>query len=322
MNKSVSVSSPPIHITVLEECASTMDVASKMFYEQTASARPALPFAVQALSQTKGRGSGEREWKSPRGNLYLNIVLAPPSAKRVMHLFPCILAIALHTALNRVVTQHAATCTSSFSSFQIDSATSPLVLKWPNDVLIRSTGAKVCGNLVESLICKDRNETALNIGIGVNVATGVVISDGGRPGATLMDAVQFLIDTMMQQQQQRLRENSGNEDHQQTKSDTPTRSDAVAPEKEIPQLDAGVVAQLVCAELLSVLDGAVRLPDGVVPEFARRLDMKTLVYKRVVGGQARDETPLQPLRVTEHGTLIAKSTITEEEVELSAEYLF
>ncbi len=99
---------------------------------------------VQADEQSAGRGRLERRWFSPRGNLYISILLRcdVPPARNAELSFVSGLAVA-----DTVV---------SLLPKQAD-----VRLKWPNDVLV--DGAKISGVLIEEA------GGALIVGIGLNV---------------------------------------------------------------------------------------------------------------------------------------------------------
>ena len=295
---SAASSTGRIPITVVTECGSTMDVAAQMFATASSAgggAHCVAPFAVRAVAQTKGRGSNGRAWVSQLGNLHLTIILPLPSSLRpnIMPMFPCILGIALFDALNRVVVtaNTAATampslpCALKDTDGDVVAASSPLVLKWPNDVLVRATSAKLCGSIVESAYASTR-ASALCVGIGVNVVSPVIVSDGGRPGATLIDAIR-----------------------------THRRGDATAPD-----VDAACVAEAVCDELRASLIRWSGAPEAIVPEYARRLAWDAPVHRRHADG-ARDPEPLRPLRLTEFGGLVARGA-DGRELTLTHDYLF
>jgi BirA family biotin operon repressor/biotin-[acetyl-CoA-carboxylase] ligase len=101
---------------------------------------------VLAGRQTAGRGRLGRSFISPRGGLYLTVVLRPT----LEHLrpLPIIAALAVARGLERVAGLRTA-------------------LKWPNDVLVG--GRKICGILVESdLMGQTVNYVLLGIGVNVN----------------------------------------------------------------------------------------------------------------------------------------------------------
>jgi BirA family transcriptional regulator, biotin operon repressor / biotin---[acetyl-CoA-carboxylase] ligase len=107
---------------------------------------------IWALEQSQGRGRRGRSWSSPRGNLYLSLVLRPEVAAGEAAQIGFIAAVALAEALRPLLSSRA-----------------EIALKWPNDVLIGRR--KVSGILPEAL-SGDRGEVeALILGIGVNVAS-------------------------------------------------------------------------------------------------------------------------------------------------------
>ena len=55
--------------------------------------------------------------------------------------------------------------------------------KWPNDVLLRKNGCKVCGNLIEV-----RNGTLL-VGFGLNLDGCPTVCDGGRQAGAICDVI-------------------------------------------------------------------------------------------------------------------------------------
>jgi BirA family biotin operon repressor/biotin-[acetyl-CoA-carboxylase] ligase len=123
---------------------STQDLAREL-------ALAGAPEGTVALAgrQTAGRGRLGRSFISPRGGLYLTVVLRP--ALECLRPLPIIAALAVARGLERV-------------------AGLTTALKWPNDVLVG--GRKICGILLES----DLTGQAVNhvlLGIGVNVNTDV-----------------------------------------------------------------------------------------------------------------------------------------------------
>ncbi|HBR68204.1 MAG TPA: biotin--[acetyl-CoA-carboxylase] ligase [Rhodospirillaceae bacterium] len=126
-------------------------------------------FVVQALEQTGGKGRHGREWVSPKGNLYLSILLRPDYEARRIGEFSFIAALALfETVLEHVQDQ------------------SLVMLKWPNDVLLG--GKKCAGILLESGLQPDGKVDWLVVGIGLNVTSAPPI------GSALTDYAQNLLD--------------------------------------------------------------------------------------------------------------------------------
>lgn len=100
---------------------------------------------IIAGEQTAGRGRKGRTWLSPKGGLYLSLILYP-SIDLLPHLM-------------------------MFSSLAVVKAIEDVCglkpqIKWPNDILIK--GKKVGGILIESAIQGERVDYAI-IGIGLNI---------------------------------------------------------------------------------------------------------------------------------------------------------
>jgi|Deesub1362A_J573_1020465.scaffolds.fasta_scaffold00108_86 BirA family biotin operon repressor/biotin-[acetyl-CoA-carboxylase] ligase len=102
---------------------------------------------VVAETQTTGRGRLGRRWFSPRGGLYLSVLLRPSLRPREVLRLPLMTGVAVAEAIGRFV------------------AGSPQ-LKWPNDVLLE--GRKVAGILCELDAEADRVHHVI-LGIGINV---------------------------------------------------------------------------------------------------------------------------------------------------------
>ena len=102
----------------------------------TAQACP-LGTVIMTETQTAGRGRYGRTWQSPKGNLYMSLVL-PDMGKNTPY-------IAFLTAV---------AVADSLPDFNVS-------LKWPNDILL--DGKKLAGILVE------RSGDKIIVGIGVNI---------------------------------------------------------------------------------------------------------------------------------------------------------
>lgn len=127
-----------------ESVGSTQDMAKQYLAE----GRP-LPFAILADSQTSGRGRIGNLWTSPKGNLYVSLVIGDlccPVKDAGRYSF--LTAVALMETL---------------SAFGVVGAQN----KWPNDVLVG--GKKIAGILLESDIGHDGFIKSLIIGAGVNL---------------------------------------------------------------------------------------------------------------------------------------------------------
>jgi len=115
---------------------------------------------VLAGRQTAGQGRLERFWVSPRGGLYLTVVLRPSAE----HLKALVIIAGL--AVARGIERLAGLKTS---------------LKWPNDVLVGER--KIAGILSESELVGENVSHAL-VGIGVNVNVDMTPYPQSAPLAT------------------------------------------------------------------------------------------------------------------------------------------
>ncbi len=117
---------------------------------------------VWARSQSAGRGRRGRPWHSPRGNLYLSVLLRPKCAASGAAQIGFVTAVALGDTLRRFLPRDA-----------------PVTFKWPNDVLV--AGRKASGILLEaSGVNADRLDWVV-VGVGINVAA----SPGDVPYAAM-----------------------------------------------------------------------------------------------------------------------------------------
>ena len=101
---------------------------------------------VIAERQTKGRGRLNRRWISPKGGIWLSILLKPNFDMSQTSLFPMITSLALSIAIEKTL--------------KIKPE-----LKWPNDVTIK--GKKVAGILIDVAIESNKIDY-LVIGVGIN----------------------------------------------------------------------------------------------------------------------------------------------------------
>ncbi len=102
---------------------------------------------IIAGEQGSGRGRLGKCWSSPRGGLWLSIILRPQLLAQEISLMTLAAGIGVCSAIGKHCGLHAQ-------------------LKWPNDVLIR--GKKVCGILAEGSISSGRFEYVV-LGLGVNL---------------------------------------------------------------------------------------------------------------------------------------------------------
>lgn len=105
---------------------------------------------VVARCQTRGRGRLERSWESPDGGLYCSVVVPRPLEHA--GLLPLTVGARLGDALRTVYS-------------------APVVLKWPNDLLVGAPGSrlrKLSGILTDDVASPTLGRAAV-VGIGVNV---------------------------------------------------------------------------------------------------------------------------------------------------------
>ncbi len=122
---------------------------------------------VIAETQTGGKGRLGRKWISPKGNLYLSVILRPDIPTYKAPLITLMGAAAVASAIRAVCSIKAA-------------------IKWPNDILV--SGKKVSGLLAEMSAEPDRiKHMALGIGVNVNMAPGELPAEV-RAAATALAA--------------------------------------------------------------------------------------------------------------------------------------
>lgn len=101
---------------------------------------------IVAAKQTGGKGRDGREWISPKGGIWISIILHPKFDISITTLFPIASSLALSMAIEKV--------------FSIKPE-----LKWPNDLTIK--GKKVAGMLVDVSLESNKIEK-LVLGVGIN----------------------------------------------------------------------------------------------------------------------------------------------------------
>ncbi|HVQ00281.1 MAG TPA: biotin--[acetyl-CoA-carboxylase] ligase [Candidatus Thermoplasmatota archaeon] len=107
---------------------------------------------VIAQTQRKGRGRFDRVWQSPKGGVYLSLLLRPKAPPEKASLLGFVAALAV---------------TYTIRSFNL-----PARIKWPNDVLVHVK--KIAGILLES----ETDHTHVSyviVGIGVNLNTDLAL---------------------------------------------------------------------------------------------------------------------------------------------------
>ncbi len=116
--------------------------------------------AVLALRQTNARGSRGRGWQSPSGNLSLSVLLRPTHGLAEAGMWPLLAGLALHETAAAELPDP-----------------SGLLLKWPNDVLLR--GRKLAGILIDSALDPAGGVRWLILGMGANLAVAPAVPGRG-----------------------------------------------------------------------------------------------------------------------------------------------
>ena len=101
---------------------------------------------IIAAKQTGGKGRSGRKWISPKGGIWLSIILQPKFDISITTLFPIASALALSNALEKTLKIYPE-------------------LKWPNDLTIK--GKKIAGMLVDVSLESNRIENMV-LGVGIN----------------------------------------------------------------------------------------------------------------------------------------------------------
>jgi BirA family biotin operon repressor/biotin-[acetyl-CoA-carboxylase] ligase len=134
------------HLIRLDKIGSTNDEAKRLAREEAPEGT-----LVWAAVQTAGRGRRGRSWLSPRGNLYLSLLLRPTRPAPQAAQLGFVTALAFGEALLPLL-----------------GSQTQLSYKWPNDVLINQR--KVAGILLESETEAADIVKFVVIGMGVNIA--------------------------------------------------------------------------------------------------------------------------------------------------------
>ncbi|MBQ9610433.1 MAG: biotin--[Lachnospiraceae bacterium] len=111
------------YIEVYDEISSTNDMA-----KQKAALKPSYNHAIIAKTQTKGRGHGEKNFESPKGGIYLSVILDP----------------------NELVYKNITVCAAVYVADVLEEITKEKTqIKWVNNIYIDDK--KVCGILSETI---------------------------------------------------------------------------------------------------------------------------------------------------------------------------
>lgn len=134
--------------------------------------------AVIADQQTGGRGRLKRKWLSPKGGIWISVILRPSIPTAASTMLPFVAAIAVCDAVREAAGLEA-------------------TLKWPNDVMVK--GKKVAGILLDlSAEAETVNYAVIGIGINANFdAARLRLEREGRPAVTsLLDELGHDVDRL------------------------------------------------------------------------------------------------------------------------------
>jgi BirA family biotin operon repressor/biotin-[acetyl-CoA-carboxylase] ligase len=128
-------------LIVLDEVGSTNAVAKKHVLEGEGEG-----LVVVADNQTEGRGRHDRVWVSPKGSLYLSIVLKPRINESLSPLLGLLMGCASATAIMKL-------------------GVIPVRLKWPNDILV---GQRKIGGILSEMVMEGDQVKGVVLGVGIN----------------------------------------------------------------------------------------------------------------------------------------------------------
>lgn len=208
-------------IRIYAELASSIDTLKTLADEGAAQGT-----VVIALEQTAARGRSGRSWSSPRGGLWLSVLLRPTFDLGQAGCVSVFTAVALAQALGQ--------------RYGL-----PLQVKWPNDVWVR--GKKMIGILLD-LSTKGQNIDWMIVSAGVNVNNALPIDARIPPTSlsqelgqalSLEEVAATVLDALVENYQTFLREGFQSFIGQwQTMS---ALGEVISYEKNGKQLTAGVV---------------------------------------------------------------------------------
>lgn len=129
---------------------------------------------VTAQLQTDGRGRQGRNWHSPKGNLYMSLLWRPGRNSVEWSCLPLVAGLGVHEAISSLLQE-------------TGTDTTPLTLKWPNDLLYG--GAKLGG-----ILCEAEQDSVI-VGLGINIAWHP--DDTPYPATSLQDIASMTLDPAM-----------------------------------------------------------------------------------------------------------------------------
>lgn len=123
---------------------------------------------VISEEQSRGKGRLERAWTSPRGGIWLSIILRPEVLPSEASRFTLLAAVSVAKAIEKLGIEPE--------------------IKWPNDVLI--DGKKICGILLELSAQPDKVDyLIIGFGINANIEKSKLPRESRARATTLADAL-------------------------------------------------------------------------------------------------------------------------------------
>lgn len=127
---------------MLDECSSTNDVATRLAEEGAPHG-----FTIIAKEQTLGRGRRGTTWFSPKGGIWMTVILRPPPDFKCPDSLPLLGALGIARAVQTTLSIR-------------------VLVRWPNDVMFQNL--KFAGVLVETKFTGNALDFVV-LGLGVNV---------------------------------------------------------------------------------------------------------------------------------------------------------
>jgi BirA family biotin operon repressor/biotin-[acetyl-CoA-carboxylase] ligase len=131
-----------------KEVGSTQDLAISLVKKKLENVHGTV---IIAERQRNGKGRIDRKWISPKGGVWLSVILKPKIKAAQATLLPIVAALAVCDTINQKTNLNSK-------------------IKWPNDIVIE--GRKVSGTLADISIDNDNIEYVV-IGIGINANVNV-----------------------------------------------------------------------------------------------------------------------------------------------------
>jgi BirA family biotin operon repressor/biotin-[acetyl-CoA-carboxylase] ligase len=107
---------------------------------------------ILADEQYNGKGRGNKKWISPKGGLWMSLIIKPKIELNKINILSLIAAISVCEIINEI--------------YNLETR-----IKWPNDIVIDNK--KIAGILIDSSI-SDNNIDYIVIGIGINIVVDIL----------------------------------------------------------------------------------------------------------------------------------------------------